>query len=332
MFAPKTTILAFSILWIAATNAYSGPTTNLNGGNVFKFKFEINKPLVYDLDFKSRSVNDLTAGSRDSLTKNTFETHYKIRLTAIETNQDGTTTVFVEPFDFTEDVERVNASGHVTTSVRGVDVLSKNNGLVIVDSKNGIGKAQAQNLKYPIYPYLISGYFYVDGAGYIRSVNGDLPFIDFWQFKLKGIIGFFGIIFPTNSISIRDSWTNTVVIKDSGGTTYDGDGLIQPYVFVRELDSAATNDSIACFSLYESGNYKNLGATVEQPGQQMSILFPERNENFYGTYHFDQKLGRLVDMSKTVKVQDSASFMIQGNSATGNDDIEESTSMQLITP
>lgn len=332
MFTPKTIILILGLFWIGSTNVYSELTTNSNNSQFFKFKFDPNKPLVYDLDFKSRTVNDLTVGSRNSLTKNTFETHYKIRMTATGTNQDGTTTVLVEPFDFTEDVEIVNASGHLTTSVRGVDVLSKNNDLIIVDTKNGIGKGQAQNLKFPIYPYLISGYFYVDTAGNIKSLNGDLPFIDFWQNKLKGTVGFFSIVFPTNSISIRDSWTNTVIIKDSGGTTYNGDGLIQPNVFVRELDSVASNVSVACFSLYESEDYKNLGATIEQPGQQMAIVFPERHTSMNGTFHFDQKLGRLIDMKKTVKMQDSANCMFQGNPARGNDDIEEDTSIQLITP
>jgi hypothetical protein len=332
MFAPKIIILALGILWIASINVYSELTTNSNNGQVFKFKFELNKPLVYDLDFKARAVNDVTVGSRNSLTRKNFEIHYKIKLTATDTNQDGTTTVLVEPSDFTEDVENVSGSSRLTTSVRGIDILSKNNDLIVVDTKNGVGKAQAQNLKFPVYPYLLSGYFYVDKAGNIKSLSGDLPFIDFWQFKLKGTVGFFSIVFPTNAISARDSWTNSFFIKDSGGTTYDGDGIIQPYIFVRELDSYVNNASVARFSLYESDDYKNLGATIEQPGQQMSVVYPGRNESINGTFHFDQKLGRLIDMKKTAKMQDSVNFIFQGNSANGNDDFEEDTSIQLITP
>jgi hypothetical protein len=332
MYALKTTILTLGILWIVSTNVHSEPTTNLNNDQVFKFKFGLDKPLVYDVDFKSRAVNDMTIGSRNSLTRKNFEIHYKIRLTATGTNQDGTTTVLVEPFDFAEDVETVNGLSRLTTSVRGIDILSKNNDLIVVDTKNGVGKAQAQNLKFPVYPYLLSGYFYVDTLGNIKSLSGDLPFTDFWQFKLKGTVGFFSIVFPTNSISVRDSWTNSFFIKDSGGTIYAGDGIIQPYIFVRELDTDVNNVSVTRFSLYESDDCKNLGATIEQPGQQMSVVYPERNESINGTFHFDQKLGRLIDMKKTAKMQDSVNFIFQGNSANGNDDFEENTSMQLITP
>jgi hypothetical protein len=328
----KQLIPVFGLLWLAMVNSYSESATNTNAGPVFHFKFELNKPLIYDYDFKSRTVTDASAGTRESLTSKTVETHYKMRLTATNTNQDGTTTVFYEPFDFTEDLDTEGPSGHTTTSVRGVDLLCKENDVVVVDTKNGVGMGVAQNLKLPVYIYLLSGYFFFDSAGNIKGTVGDLPFSDTWQLKLASDVGFFNIVFPTNSIDTRDCWTNSISIKSVSGTTYDGDGIIQPHVFVRELDSVVNDTPVACFSLYASGNYQNLGAHADQSGQQTTLDFPELNESMNGTFHFDQKLGRLIDMKVTSISQDTMNFMVQGNPANSRENKEFEISMQLVSP
>ena len=205
MLASKIIILTLSAFWFASVDVYAETATNAPGSQIFKFKFELNKPLIYDYSLKSRQVNDSNYGTRSSLTKNSSETHYKIRLTATGTNNDGTTTVFYEPFDFVQDVEIVNASGRSTISTRGLDIVSKQNDIVIVDTKKGIGLGQVNNLKLPIYPYLLSGYFYLDPAGNVKGVDGEVPFIDMWLDNLNKRMGFFNIIWPTNSISVRDS-------------------------------------------------------------------------------------------------------------------------------
>jgi len=292
----KTIFLALISFFLASVNSYAESATNINSGQMFGFKFELNKPLIYDFFSSSRSVSDFSSGTRSSLTKKTVEIHYKIKLTATDTNQDGTTTVLIEPSDLVENFDIVSASGHITTSVRGLDILVKQNDIVMVDTKNHIGMGQAPSLKYPVYPLLLSGYFYFDQAGNVKDINGDLPFIDTWRDRLKSEVGFFCIVFPTNSISVRDSWTNFFSIKESAGTTYNGNGITRPNVFIRELDSLNNNLPVACFRLYESDNYQDLGAHMEQSGQQTSIVFPERNESINGTFHFDQQLGRLIDL------------------------------------
>ena len=322
-------------LWLLSAKVQAETTTNSDASQIFKFKFELNKPLVYALESKYRSVNDASAGTRNSLTRTSTETRYKIRLTAVSTNEDGTTTVYYEPYDFEQDVESVGASGRNTISARGLNIISKQNDIVVVDTSKEIGMSQAKNLKLPIYPSLLSGYFDLDSAGNVKKLDGDLPFIDYWQGNLKFQLSFFQIIFPTNTVAIRDSWTNYLALKNAGGVVFNGDGIVQPHVFTRELDSSAnsgTNASIACFSLYESDSYQNFGGYLDQFGQKTSIAIPDHTESMNATFHFDQKLGRLVDMKKTSKTHDSFNMMVQGNASNGNNDADGENSVNLISP
>jgi hypothetical protein len=332
MFISKTTILTLCSILLTEANVHSEAVTNSNVGEFFKFRFDRNKPLVYAIDFKSRTVNDNSSGSRSSLTRTSTESHCKIRLTPVSTNQNGTTRVYYEPFEYAQDVEIVGASGRVNTSTRGLDIVSKQNDIVVVDTTKGIGMSQAKNLKYSVYPLLVSGYFDFDSAGNVKKLDGDLPFIDLWQENLKFTVGFFHIVFPTNSIALRDSWTNHLTIKSCGGVTFNSDGIIQAHVFARELDSTMSNTSVACFSLYESDNHQKLGGSIEQSGQRTSVVIPELTVSINATFHFDQKLGRLIDMKRTEKFANSVSMMIQGNSATGNTDMEIERSIKLISP
>ncbi len=332
MFTTTKTVLALGVLWLVLTKGYSQPATSFDAGQVFRFKFELNKPLVYDYETKSKSVTDFSSGTRNSMTSKSFDTHYRIRLTATNTNQDGTITVFYEPSDFTSEFETISGSSQLTTSIHGLDILCKQNGIVIVDTKNGVGMGEAQNMKFPIYPFMLSGYLCFDSAGKIQSVSGDLPFVDVWQKRLKSTIGLFEISFPTNSLAVKDSWTNSIYVKESGGMTYDGAGVVVPNVFIRQTDSPGNNSSTSSFGLFESDNYQHLGGYMDQSGQQTTLDFPERNESMNGVFHFDQKLGRLIDMSKNSSMQDSVNWMSQGNPATAHDDTEIQTSFRLISP
>lgn len=312
-------------LWSA--NAFSEVVTN-SSLNLFKFKFELNKPLVYTVEIKTRIVSD----SRSSLTRNSTESRYKIRLTAISTNQDGTTTVYYGPFDYEQDVEIIGASGRINTSYRGLNVINKQNDIVTIDTVKGVGLSEAKSLKMGLYPFLLSGYMDFNPAGVVTKLDGNLPFIDHWQARNEAIVGFFNIAFPTNTISVWDSWTNYIAFKSNTGLVINGDDIIQANVFTRGLDSTTSNSSVACFNLCESDIHQDLTGYIEQSGQRTSIAIPERTEHVNATFHFDQKLGRLIDMHKIDKMTASTSMMYQGNSVTSHVSSDVEISMRLVLP
>ena len=312
-------------LWCASANVFSEVATNSTPGQFFKFKFELNKPLVYSVEIKTRMVSD----SRSSLTRNSTESRYKIRLTAVSTNQDGTTTIYYEPFDYEQDVEIIGTSGRINTSYRGLNVINKQSDIVTIDTAKGIGLSEGKSLKIGLYPFLLSGYMDFNPAGVVTKLDGNLPFIDHWQGKNES--GFFHIIFPTNTISFWDSWTNYIAFKSNIGLVINGDNIIQANVFARGLDSTTSNSPVACFNLYASDIRQNMTGYIEQAGQRTSMAIPERTEYVNATFHFDQKLGRLIDMHKTDKMTDTGSMMYQGNSVTIHHSSDVEISMLLIS-
>lgn len=328
----KAIILVVGSLWFAAVSDHSEAAISSDTGQVFQFKFEVNKPLIYAVQLKSMTINDSTAGSRNSIIKNSSDFRYKIKLTAIGKNQDGTTTVHYEPFDFEQDFESNGSSGRSTTTFRGLNVVAKQNDIVMIDTARGVGMAQAKTMKIAAYAVMLSGNITFDPTGNVKKLEGDLPFIDYWQESLRFIPGFFQFAFPTNAIAVRDSWTNGVVLKNIAGTILNGDGITETNVFNRELDDTTKEGAIACFRLYMSALSQNLGGYIEQSGQRTSTVISDYSDNVNATFRFDQKLGRLIDLKKTSKLLNTASMVAQGNSATSHTDAEMEFSFRLVPP
>ena len=329
----KIIILALGSLWFASVNVRSEvATTNSNDGQLFKFKFELNKPLVYAMRVKTKIISDEKIGDRSLMTRNTTESRYKIRLTPVSTNQDGTTTIYYEPFDYEQDVEAIGASGRVNTSYRGLNIISKQNDIVMVDTAKGIGVSEGNSLKVGLYPFLLSGYMDFNPAGTVTKYEGDLPFIDQWQETLQLCMGFFHVIFSTNTVSVGASWTNLIAYKDAFGVVFNGDGITETNIFTRESDSMTNNRPVVCFNLYKSGIQRDLSGYFELRGQRTSIVIPKRSGNANATFHFDQKMGRLIDMHETGSTADSVSMMYQGTPGISHHNSEREVTMQLVLP
>jgi hypothetical protein len=307
-------------------------TTDSNNGQLFQFKFDSKNPLIYAIVLRTRGMNDSHSGQRSSLSSNSSEIRYKIRLTAAGTNSDGTTAVYYEPFDFEEDLRSTGQRGELNTSVRGLAIVEKQDGVVIIDTEKGIGLSQSQSMKQSVYPNLLCGYFDFEPTGRIKKFEGDLPFVDTWQNTLKTTMNFFNIDFPTNAIALHDAWTNDYNLKTSGGVVFHDEGIVQPWNYTRELDGTATNSPIASFSLYESDNAKDMECYLDQPGQQTSVDLAEHASSINATFQFDQKLGRLISMKKSDRGHDDINMVVQGNPVDGHLQNEADFSMTLISP
>ena len=327
----KITAAALCSLWFVVA-AMAGEATNSGAGQIFQFKFVPNKPLIYAISVKTQTMNDNRGAGRSSLNRNTVESRYKIKLTAKDTNQDGTTTVCYEPFDFEQDIQFVGAGGETDTSIRGLDIVSRQNGILVMDTTKSIGTAQAQNMKQQIFPRLLSGYFDFAPAGQIKKFGGDLPFVDTWQGSLKFNMNIFYIVFPTNIVAVRDSWTNSYASKSAGGMVFSGDGIVQPWVYTREADQTTTNGVFACFNLCESDINKNMNGYFDQLGQQTSVAVPEHSDRMAGSFQFDPNSGYLVSAKKTDKTHDDFNVSVQGSPVEGHIDSDIEILINLISP
>lgn len=303
-----------------------------DSSQLFQFKFDLRQPLVYSVENKTQQMTDNHAGQRSQLTRSTVETRFKVKLTAVNRNQDGTTTVHFEPFDFEQESQVNGAGGQIDTTTRGLTILSKQNGIVLVDTEKGIGQAQSQNMKQAIYPQLLTGYFVFEPTGYIKCFQGELPFVDKWQTSLKYYTNFFNIVFPTNAIAVHEGWTNYYSLKTAGPVVFNGDGIVQPWYYFRELDQTNGKEAVACFTLYESDNCKDLGGYLDQLGQQTIIDVPEHTGSMNIAFKFDQKRGCLISTKESFRTHDDTTMMIQGNPAESHSESQMDVSITLVSP
>src|SRR5579863_7453107 len=131
-----------------------------NEARTYKFNFEQNHPVVYSLETTVKNLTDQTmqldTGNKSSLTKSTVETRYKMKLTPVRKAKDGTWTIHYEPLDVEQDLDSTGKAGHIVTNVRGLEIKSTQNGIIVVDTAKSIGEAQAKNIKQLVYPMMLS--------------------------------------------------------------------------------------------------------------------------------------------------------------------------------
>jgi hypothetical protein len=89
--------------------------------------------------------------------KSAVEIRYKFRLTETGQEKNGCATVRYEPFGYEADCDSTGAAGHFVTTIRGLNVKSTQNGIVIIDTDKDIGMVQAKPLKNDAVPLLLSG-------------------------------------------------------------------------------------------------------------------------------------------------------------------------------
>ena len=318
------------LIWFGAVSLGAETSTNSNSGQLFQFRFNLNHPLVYAVEIKNTDTSDVQVTQRTSMTRVTSDFRYKIKLTGTKANQDGTTSVFYVLFDYESDSQTQSPNGQIENITRGLDIVTKHNGIVVVDTAKRIGGSQIQTMKQSIYPHLLSGYFDFDPMGHIKKIDGDLPFIETWENNLKYGMGLFYIEFPKCPLSVQESWTNNITKDVEGGMTLS-DAIVQPWVFTRQPDQFTTNSQVACFALYESDYEKDLSGYIDQQGQRNSVIFPEINESIHATYEFDQKRGLLLSAKLSNSKQSDLKTVYQGNSSVGHYDNRKELTIKLIS-
>lgn len=318
------------LLGAAVAHADGPPPADSGDAQPFQFKFSLNKPLAYAVEIKVGEIKSNGVGQRASLTRTTTDTRYKIRLTPMGTNADGTMSVLYEPYDYEVDTHIIGPSGDFESNTRDLNVISKQNGIITVDTARDIGVSP--NLKEAIYPNLLSGYMDFQPSGRIQKFEGDLPFIDFWQHRLQYNTNLFYIVFPAGALAVHDTWTNNYYIKSAGPVVLDNNGVVETYTFTREPDQNVANGPVAVFSLSMSSDNKDLTGHMDQMGQQNMIEMPEQVHSINGTFQFDQKQGCLVSLSESENGRVDMNMVIQGNSANGHTEEEQTISMTLIPP
>ena len=286
---------------------------------LLQFKFELNHPVVLSAESTTQTKTErsvqLETGAKSAAATNSMVNRYKLRLTPVKKSADGVWTLHYEPFDFEEDLETSGSNGHVDTTIRGLDVKSTQNGIVVVDTTKGVGMAQAKAIKQGAYARMVSGNFEFQPVGAITKVEGDLPFVDYWTESTKYQVGFFDIIFSTDAVSAGGSWTKTLAVKDLEGIKLGEAGLMETNTFVWQANPGATNHLIP-ITVNMAAEPKNIFGSMETMGQNTALNISQFSHQKSGQFLFDPAAGVLNSGDETETLKMSMDMLVQGHTMT----------------
>lgn len=303
-----------------------------SGAEIFAFKFSPGHPLVYAIDVKSKTVTDQEVGDRHSETRNNSDLRYKVRLTATGSAKEGLTVVHYEPFDLEQDLGADGPTGTVKTTIRGLDVVVRQNEIVVVDTKNDIGMLQAKNIRLSYYPLLLSGDITLDRGGAIQKLSGDLPFVQNWTEQKQTEIAFFHIQFPDTAKAVKDAWMENFTLHNSGGIEFGVGGLTVTNEFTRQADTTEQDNPLATFDLSMSAHEDSLSGYFDQGGQKTAIGMSPVDATTAGNFHFDQKGGFLVDGQESASFKASVNMVVQGRSVSTRANTQSDWQIKLVPP
>lgn len=291
-------------------------TFNEGAGLKFLFKYETGHSFAYSIGMKMGMNMGIKVSTETIDMKMTVDARYWITFTPTADPKHGVTTMRMEPSNIETDWDITGPGGHIVMSLRGTEVKGTQNGIVIIDTKQNIGVAQAQELKKEILPLYLSGEVDVDDRGNVRQFRGDVPFVEFWTNELSSLgEGLFGIIFPDREVAVGDTWQVSSCLKKIGQLKLEGKGLCYTETFTREPDEIVQNNGITVFKLSASFTHKNLTGFIEQMGQRMRFNILQFDRIATGKIRFDQNQGLLLDSTIKVEGNGLMNMVVEGQTA-----------------
>jgi hypothetical protein len=258
---------------------------------------------------------------------NLVETHLKMKLTPVKKAADGTWTLQYQPSDFQDDMRSDSSTSHVVTSFHGLDVKSTQNGIVVVDTSKDIGMTEAKALKQAVYAKMLSGYFDLKPNGEVAKVDGDLPFMDFWNESLKFQVGFFDVTFPAESVAPGGAWNISRALKNLQGLKLGDAGLMETNVFTLKGSAGGGHTETITASMIVAA--KDLTGSTESAGQNSSLDISEFNHDKNGTFEFDTAAGCMTRGTEDELVKTSMNALVQGHTVTVRMDVRNTTKFEL---
>jgi hypothetical protein len=331
-------ILFLSLLILASR---AGEKSSAARGASLEFAFG-KEPLVYSFHQNTESkmyISNPSAsaagapyanGSGQTMTKSSADLRFKFRLTAVGPAKNGVIPVRYEPFDYEADLESTGSAGHFVTTVRGLDVKSTQNGILTVDTRKEIGFTQAKAIKIDAYPNLLSGTFDFGARGEIKSIHGDLPFVDTWGQQEKLQIGLFGFQLPDHAVTNGETWQIVVSTKSAGPVKFDGEPLNQTNFFTLVEESSTDDLPIATFKLSAPMLSHDISGYIEERGQSTHADMSEFELHGLGMIRFDKKRGVLVDENISRSATITMTMLVQGRAMSSHTENRVKTEINLL--
>lgn len=296
----------------------------------FAFQYAANRPLNYAMGMKMKLDMDMKSGTESMKMKMSFDLRYRMKLTPAAGAQGGVTSLRLEPSGIEGDWDITGPGGHIVISLRGREMKGTQNGVMIINTAEGVGVEQADAFKKEIMALYLSGNVDLDPRGNVKGFHGDAPFVDFWNDAMSSQVGMWGIVFPGRAVAVGDSWEEALVLKKMGQIVLDGEGMRCTVTFNRKPDVVSQGNRLAEFNLSAPFSHKNLTGSIEQMGQITHVNLASFERHATGTLHFDQARGVVTDSALKADATGSVTFEGQGQAASMELAIEMDVRVNLL--
>ena len=297
----------------------------------FKFLFTPGQPLTYAMNTRMKIDMDMRVGTESMKTKMDFTLRCNVKLAPKASPSPDVTTCVLSTTDIEGDWDISTPGGNIVLKLRGSQMSGTQNGTVIIDTEKDIGTEQAKQFKKEIAALYLSGEMDIDARGNIKDIRGEVPFVEFWKEANEASVGFFGIVFPEDSVAEAGTWTEKVALKKMGEIQLEGEGLRCTVTFTRQPDTTSQGKRVALFKLSAPFDEKNIVGNLVQMGQKTQLNIPTFRRKATGTVHFDAQKGVLVDADTKIDANASMNANIQGQQLNMDMTIEAGIGLKLVT-
>ncbi len=298
----------------------------------FVFKFEAGHSLNYALQSDTEiDMETSIPGQTEAINMiMRIKMRYNIKLTSTGGVKNHVNTVSLEPSNIEVDWDIEAPTGNIVMNLRGADMTGTANGTAFIDTQQGIGVAEANQIKGEIAGLYMAGEMDIDATGKVAEMRGDSIFIKFWTTALQSQIGFFGVIFPRHSVAPGENWAETLTLKKLGDFHVNEPGMACTATFFRQPDTTLAEHRLSRFNFEAPISYKNLSGYINQRGQRMQANFESFERSASGAINFDLEKGRLLESNAMIAANALLSMGSGGEAATTDMTIGITMNLRLL--
>lgn len=261
---------------------------------IFRFQFKSGEPLYYRMAVNMDIGINMNVLDQTIKTDISIKMKWTIKLTPKNINRDRTL-LNMETTSLEVDWDITSPQGKVKATMRGDHVVSTQNGVTIIDTKKGIGVAQAETMTREIEPIKMTGQMEIFPTGKYGKIIGDPKFVKFWTESMEAQVSFFGIFFPKKPIAVGDSFYEDLTLKKMGQIMLQEPGLKCKVTITRQPEKKISGCTVSEFKISSPFSQKNLLGYFDVGVQKMQVDIQDFKRAAIGSAVFDNKKGILVD-------------------------------------
>ena len=267
---------------------------------IFKFKFKPGQPLYYRMTMDMDIGMDIKVAERSVKTDMVIKIKWTIKLTP--QNKTGDPTLLdMETTNLEVDWNIGTPQGQVKAAMRGDHVFSTLNGNTVIDTKKGIGLAQAKVMSKELEPLKMKGQIEMFTTGRHGKIIGDPKFVKFWTEGLEGQVSFFGLFFTKDPVAVGESFHEYLFLKKIGQLTLQEPGLQCKVLVSRLPDKTIAGRTFSAFKISAPFLQQDLTGSIKVGAQKMKVDILEFKRDAAGNALFDNKKGTLIDSQLDIK-------------------------------